>query len=103
MNISATRYPVDKLESIAKVLRTIAHPVRLEILNVLSIEDDIDVSTICSKIGMTCEISMMSHHLTKMKDNGILKSEKKGKRVFYQLTDPGILKIFDCMESCDIF
>ena len=57
---------------------------------------------ICAKIGIGCEISMMSHHLSKMKDNGVLISEKKGKQVFYSIADRKLLSIFDCMESCDL-
>ena len=45
----------------------------------------------------------MSHHLSKMKDNGVLVSEKKGKQVFYKIADRQLLSIFDCMEGCDLF
>jgi DNA-binding transcriptional ArsR family regulator len=38
---------------------------------------------------------MMSQHLSKMKDNGILKSEKKGKQVFYAIADRRVLQVFD--------
>lgn len=90
------------LEKVAKILKTIAHPVKLEILEILESEEPLDVSTICSKIGAECEISMMSHHLAKMKDNGIVVSEKKGKQVFYRIADRSLLSIFDCMESCKL-
>ena len=68
------------------------------ILEVLETEEPLDVSTICKRIGAECEISMMSHHLAKMKDNDILVSEKKGKQVFYRIKDRKILNIFDCLE-----
>ncbi len=90
------------LQKVAKILKTIAHPVKLEILEVLEAEEPLDVSTICQRIGASCESSMMSHHLAKMKDNGILVSEKKGKQVFYSIADRYILNIFDCMENCDL-
>ncbi len=94
-------FSLEKLQKVAKVLKTIAHPVKLEILELLESEEPLDVSTICSSIGSDCEISMMSHHLAKMKDNGILISEKIGKQVFYSIADRHLLKIFDCMEKCD--
>lgn len=81
----------------SKVLKTIAHPVKLEILEILESEQPLDVSTLCSKIGAGCEISMMSHHLAKMKDNGILISNKEGKQVFYEIADERLLNIFDCI------
>jgi len=102
MKATKRNFSLSKLEKIAKVLKTIAHPVKLEILEILESEGPLDVSTICSKIGAGCEISMMSHHLAKLKDNGILISEKRGKQVFYNITDKRLLKIFDCIEGCDL-
>ncbi|HIA36773.1 MAG TPA: transcriptional regulator [Flavobacteriales bacterium] len=93
---------VEKLKSVANLLKTISHPVKLEILSVLEAQEPLDVSTICSRIGVVCESSMMSHHLAKMKDNGILVSDKIGKQVYYKIADRHILKIFDCMENCDL-
>ena len=102
MKTTKRNFSADKLSRVAKILKTIAHPVKLEILEILEAEEPLDVSTICGKIEMPCEISMMSHHLAKMKDNGILKSEKKGKQVFYSIADRQLLKIFDCMEGCNL-
>lgn len=95
-NIEAKR-----LEQVAKVLKTIAHPVKLEVLELLGEQEPLSVSSICSGINSDCEISMMSHHLAKMKDNGILTSEKDGKQVYYRIADRNLLKIFSCMDNCD--
>lgn len=86
----------EDLRNIARILKTIAHPVKLEILCILSKEESLEVAAICDRIGVAeCENSMMSHHLAKMKDNGIIDSEKKGKQVFYRIVDRRILKIFE--------
>jgi len=100
---SRKKISIIKLQTASKVLKTIAHPVRLQILNVLEKAEPLDVSTICSKIESDVEISMLSHHLTKMKDNGLLISVKQGKHNLYSITDRNVLKIFDCIESCDAF
>lgn len=92
----------EKLQTAAKLLKVVAHPVKLEILQLLGNSDAMDVSTLCESIGAGCEISMMSHHLAKMKDNGILKSEKNGKQVYYQIADRSVLKILDCLSQCDL-
>lgn len=99
MKVAQRKFSPTKLQAAAKILKTIAHPVKLEILQVLEAEEPLDVSTICQRIGANCEISMMSHHLNKMKDNGIVLSEKNGKQVYYRLADRSILKIFDCMAG----
>jgi len=93
----------NKLKKVAIILKTISHPVKLEILEILEQFIELDVTTIREKLKMKCEISMLSHHLSKMKDNGILMSDKKGKQVFYSISDRNILKIFDCMENCSLF
>ena len=102
MKLTRRKLSIDKLNQVARILKTIAHPVKLEILEILEQEEPLDVSTICSRIGNKCEVSMMSHHLTKMKDNGILLSEKKGKQVYYRIADRHLLNIFDCMNSCNL-
>ena len=103
MKVSQRNLTSDKLNAVAKIFKTIAHPVKLEILEILEAEEPLDVSTICERINTSCETSMMSHHLTKMKDNGILCSQKQGKQVFYKIADRQLLSIFDCMEGCDLF
>ncbi len=89
----------NELEQIAKVLKTIAHPVKLQILQILRDEESMDVGSLCDRLGINCEISMMSHHLAKMKDNDILKSEKIGKQVFYSIKEKSILSLFSCMRG----
>ena len=92
--------PAESLSKMAGILKTIAHPVRLDILELLEAEKSLTVSDIKEKLGQEVETSMLSHHLIKMKDKGILVSEKKGKYIFYQLRDTHILQIFDCMQAC---
>lgn len=102
MKVAKRKFSATKLQTTAKILKTIAHPVKLEILQVLEAEEPLDVSTICQRIGAECEISMMSHHLNKLKDNGIVTSEKKGKQVYYRIANRNILNIFDCMENYEL-
>jgi len=89
----------DSLHAMARIMKVIAHPVKLEILQLLGANGPMDVTSLCDHIGAGCEISMMSHHLSKMRDNGLLTSEKKGKQVFYELIDEKILDVFDCFEN----
>jgi len=92
----------DKLISAARLLKVVAHPVKLEILQLLRENKSMDVTSLCECIGTDCEISMMSHHLSKMKDNGMLRSEKSGKQVFYSIVDPSLFKLLDCLNACDL-
>lgn len=87
----------------AEVLKTIGHPLRLKVLEALEEEETMTVSELLEKVPMDVEQSLLSHHLIKLKDKGVLRSEKRGMHVHYTMADRNILKIFDCMEKCDLF
>jgi ArsR family transcriptional regulator len=95
METKVKQFTKKEYQDFAYKLKVIAHPVKLQILHLLSEEEALDVSTLCFKVGAECEISMMSHHLSKMRDNGILTSEKIGKQVFYSIKNRQILNIFN--------
>ena len=102
MNNNQVVLSKEKLTTAARILKVIAHPVKLEILQLLSQQQSMDVTSLCEQIGSGCEISMMSHHLAKMRDNGILKSDKSGKQVFYSIADKSLLKLLDCLNQCSL-
>ena len=89
-----------KLGKIAEVLKVISHPVRLEVLELLIKEGTLSVADIRSEIEV--EQSLLSHHLTKMKDKGVLNFYKKGKHNFYQVAIEEIANIFECMRHCKL-
>lgn len=92
---------VAKLELMADILKAISHPIRLEVLKLLQDKEVLSVSELRNQIDV--EQSLLSHHLTKMKDKRILKTHREGRYIFYALAIKEITKIFDCMEQCDIF
>jgi len=92
----------EELVAGARLMKILAHPVKLDILQLLGADKSMDVSSLCKAIGGECEISMMSHHLAKMKDNSVLKSEKNGKQVFYSVKDPSVLSLLDCLKKCSL-
>ena len=89
-----------KLAKIADILKVISHPVRLEVLEMLQQVDSMSVAEMRGYIFI--EQSLLSHHLIKMKDKGVLTSYRKGKNIFYELAIPQITSIFDCMRHCNI-
>ncbi len=92
----------ERVLKVAEILKTIGHPIRLQVLEVLEREEPLTVSQILERINLDVEQSLLSHHLIKMKDKGILSSEKKGMHMYYRITDRNILSIFDCMANCSI-
>ena len=98
---SSRNIEFSKLQEMATVLKAISHPVRLEVLEILEGKEPQSVAEILKQIEV--EQSLLSHHLIKMKDKGVLDSFRKGKNVYYFLAFKEITKIFDCMEACDFF
>lgn len=90
----------EKIGKIAEVLKTIAHPVRLSIIEILDERHSMSVTELQEHLNI--EQSLLSHHLTKMRDRGILVASRDGKNIFYALADNTLTKIFDCMGNCDL-
>jgi len=89
---------VEKLERIAYILKTVAHPIRLGIVHMLEIHPKLSVTEICESLGT--EQSLTSHHLQKMKDKGILSSKRDGRKIFYSLKEKDVSLIIECLENC---
>jgi ArsR family transcriptional regulator len=84
-------------EKIAKMLKTIAHPCRLRISEILK-DGPIGVARIQARLN--CKQSATSQHLNKMKNVGILRSQRKGNEVFYSIRNYEVLKIIKCLKNC---
>lgn len=89
-----------QLMRVAEVLKAISHPVRLSILEKLGEAGAMTVTELQAHTDI--EQSLLSHHLIKMKDKGVLSCYREGKNRYYQLKDKHILNIFDCMNSCSL-
>lgn len=89
----------EKLERAAYILKTVAHPTRLAILQILDTAEGLTVNDICE--ALDCEQSLISHHLINMKLRGILKSQKNGLNMYYSLKEREILNILTCIENCE--
>jgi ArsR family transcriptional regulator len=94
-----TTLSIEKLEKVAFILKTIAHPLRLGMVDLLTHHDRLSVNEICEKLN--AEQSLVSHHLTNMKLKGILGSSREGKNIYYHLKMKEVVKVIECMESCE--
>lgn len=90
----------DKLEKVAYVLKTIGHPVRLAILNHLSVNGQMSVNEICETLDL--EQSLISHHLNNMKLKGIIDCRKEGQSRYYFIVLEETLTVMSCMSKCKI-
>jgi DNA-binding transcriptional ArsR family regulator len=87
-----------KLERIAYILKTVAHPLRLGIIHLLEQHARLSVSDICEALGS--EQSLTSHHLQNMRLKGILSVKRDGRSMMYSLKERDVSLIIECLENC---
>jgi ArsR family transcriptional regulator len=85
-----------KYEAQARIIKAMAHPTRLFIVNELSQEEKC-VCELTDMIG--ADTSTVSKHLSVLKAAGIIQDDKRGSSVFYTLKMPCVLNFFKCVES----
>lgn len=79
----------------ADILQALAHPTRLQILEVLR-EGELSVSTIQGKVEL--DQANISQHLAKLRLRGLVGSRKEGNQVFYSVRDPILFKVLDLLR-----
>ncbi len=87
---------LEGLEQAADCLRTLAHPHRLRIVQLL-LQGEYTVG----ELAESCDIPshMTSEHLGKMRDRGLLKSERRGRQMFYKVAEAHLGNIMECVET----
>ena len=89
---------VEKLERIAYILKTVAHPLRLGIVHLLEKYPRLSVKEICEKLGT--EQSLTSHNLQNMRLKGILSVKREGRSMMYSLKEKDVSLIIECLDNC---
>jgi DNA-binding transcriptional ArsR family regulator len=92
------QFNIDTLEKASMILKAMAHPMRVAILNLLIDGKKLSVTEIHFALGI--EQSTTSHHLGILKDKGVLKSEREGKNSFYTLKNKNLEHIIECLNKC---
>jgi len=93
----AERAEKAKYETRAKVLKALAHPARLKLVDELAAREEVCVCELTEVIGS--DMSTVSRHLAQLKNAGIVESEKHGQMVFYRLRVKCLTSLFGCIES----
>ncbi len=83
-------------EARAKIIKAMAHPNRLFIIEELS-NRECCVNELTEMIG--ADTSTVSKHLSVLKNAGLVKDEKRGNSIFYRLRCPCIMDFMGCLED----
>ena len=80
----------------AEMCKVFSNPTRLEILDLLR-DKELSVTELIKKTKLSQ--ANISQHLSIMKSKGIVISNRKGKNIYYNLTNPKIIKAFDIIKE----
>lgn len=87
---------LEGLEQAAECLRTLAHPHRLRMLQMM-LQGRYTVGELAEACGI--QSHMASEHLRLMKHCGLLASERDGRKTYYQVAEPHLASIMQCVET----
>ncbi|MBL8491462.1 MAG: winged helix-turn-helix transcriptional regulator [Rhodocyclaceae bacterium] len=90
----------EHVETAARALKAISHPIRLKILCVVG-GQEVCVQDIVEAVGTSQ--SNISQHLAILRDKGVLQTRKDANRVFYRVADARTLQLIVLMREvfCD--
>jgi len=80
----------------ASICRTLAHPKRLEILNLLR-QGEWSVSDLAEQMGVS--LANVSQHLAVLRDKRVVVTRRAGVNVYYQIGNPKIVQACNLMRE----
>jgi len=88
----------EQLKMGASILRALAHPMRIAIIELLTTNKRLSVTEIYEKLNIGQ--APASQHLNMLKNKGVLGSKREGKKIFYSLKHEKLKKIIDSLDRC---
>ncbi len=84
----------DTLEQAAKVLKVLAHPQRLRMVEMLG-REAISVGELAQRLDLAP--AAVSQHLNRMEAHGILAGERVNRQVIYRVVNPNARFLIECL------
>lgn len=89
--------PVDTMKKAVKGLSYISHPLRLRILEFLDVNGSSSVSAITK--GINGEQIFVSQSLKKLRESGMVKTERRGIFIYYSIQEEYPASLFVCLRK----
>ena len=83
------------LADAAECLKTLAHPHRLRMIQML-LQGEFTVGELAEACGI--QSHMASEHLRLMRDRALLASERRGRRIYHRIAEQGLEGLMGCIE-----
>ena len=87
---------IESLTAAAECLKALAHPHRLQIVQLLLSGQQLSVN----EIAEHCDLNQptTSDHLRLMQRCGFLQSQRHGRTVYYSVTEPHLAELMKCIQ-----
>lgn len=88
--------PLELLEDAAECLKTLGHPVRLRMVEIL-----MQGAFPVHRIAELCRLPphQACEHLRLLKTHGLLDSKRRGRSVYYEIADPRLPQLMTCIRT----
>lgn len=86
-----------KYELRAKIIKALAHPARLAIMDELVTHGERCVCELTDLVGS--DMSTVSRHLGQLRAAGLVEDEKRGRMIYYRPRIKCLATFFGCIES----
>lgn len=97
MNNGQQQLGLDALSEAAECLKILAHPHRLQIVQMLLSQKNVPVNDIAEACNLTQPTT--SDHLRLMQRCGFLDSVREGRTVYYSVSEPHLKDIMKCIQK----
>jgi ArsR family transcriptional regulator len=87
---------MEESEQLAKVFRTLMHPARLDILDILR-EGEQCVCHMEAHLGY--RQAYISQHLTVLREAGLVEDRRDGWNIFYHVSEPKVFQLIDQAQA----
>jgi len=88
----------ESIDQAADMLRMLAHPARLRIIDALNTAGELPVCDLSDYLQISP--SATSQHLNHMRRVGLLKLERRGKNVWYSIACDQPIALLNCICNC---
>lgn len=85
-----------RLEEAAAVLKAVAHPVRLRIVELLE-PGEMTVTELLTCLGT--QQAYTSQQLNILKSKGVVAARRQGNQIYYSIANPGAIKVIQCIRG----
>ena len=88
--------PMESLQEAAECLKVLGHPIRIRMVEILT-QGEFPVH----EIAELCELPphQACEHLRILKTHGLLKSNRRGRSVYYEIADPRLPRLLGCIRA----